>query len=69
MSRKVTANKRNQLKIRGRVHQAILKSFVACDNERGFYMLDRLSIDNIARLATKAVMQARKIEIIAKRSE
>ncbi|MBE3145449.1 MAG: hypothetical protein IMZ61_16230 [Planctomycetes bacterium] len=67
MSSKVTANKQNQIKIRGRVNQAILKAIVACDNERGFYMLGKAAMVNIAELATSAVMSEPKIEIIAKK--
>ena len=66
-----TKDKSNACKIRSRVHQAVFKAFLGNDDRATWLsgMCNRPELSAIADLATKAVMQETRLEIVLKKKD
>lgn len=64
-----TKDKKNHIKIKGEINQAIFKEFLAARNGFGIVLsdLERPQLDHIAKVATRAVMRDPNIDVVLKR--
>ena len=67
MVNRTTSDKSNASKIRSRIHQAIFKEFMACNDGRVTWLsgvFDRSELSHIADIATKAIMKEERLDVV-----